>query len=435
MCFNFQQCSVEEYVTSDGNALYDVGCKDIQRCNLNGFGRRQANTTTSIKRESGTVVFVLNAAIQDCFPYVTLLDVESRSCFITETKNLLGHHRWQHGCIDKTGINHATNGNNTNSKTTTISTLKTTANPTPSTTMSTLKMTAIPTAQSTTMSNKTMTTIVTRRTTTAQRLSSTIDTTTRLKSTTKNQATCTYVFNTKIFENLKYKSHGTKLPIQKSKDCSYLSGQPSGIYTIYPTGSCGMFVYCEMNSSITNSPLTVFQRREDGSVNFYRNWEAYKKGFGNPLGEFWLGNDNLHYLSTQANYRLIVILEDWENETRYAVYDSFRVGDENSFYFMTVQGYSGDAGDSMAVHNGHRFSTYDKDNDMDESMNCAKDYKGGWWYYSCFHANLNALYTGQLAPGTGQVVAWDQFRGSDYSLRRSVMMLEKSKLVIYLYVI
>ncbi|CAG2244973.1 Angiopoietin-related protein 1,Ficolin-1-A,Angiopoietin-1,Fibrinogen C domain-containing protein 1,Ryncolin-1,Tenascin-N,Angiopoietin-related protein 7,Angiopoietin-related protein 6,Ficolin-3,Fibrinogen-like protein 1,Ficolin-1,Ficolin-1-B,Angiopoietin-4,Tenascin-R,Ryncolin-2,Techylectin-5B,Fibrinogen C domain-containing protein 1-A,Microfibril-associated glycoprotein 4,Fibrinogen-like protein A,Ryncolin-3,Ficolin-2,Fibrinogen alpha chain,Tenascin,Angiopoietin-related protein 2,Techylectin-5A,Ryncolin-4,T len=210
------------------------------------------------------------------------------------------------------------------------------------------------------------------------------------------------------------------------KDCSYLSGQPSGIYTIYPTGSCGMFVYCEMNSSLTNSPLTVFQRREDGSVNFYRNWEAYKKGFGNPLGEFWLGNDNLHYLSTQANYRLMVILEDWENETRYAVYDSFRVGDENSFYFMTVQGYSGDAGDSMAVHNGHRFSTYDKDNDMDESMNCAKDYKGGWWYYSCFHANLNALYIqGQQAPGTGQVVAWDQFRGNDYSLRRSVMMLEK----------
>lgn len=80
----------------------------------------------------------------------------------------------------------------------------------------------------------------------------------------------------------------------------------------------------------------------------------------------------------------------------------------------------------MAVHNGHRFSTYDKDNDMIESMNCAKEYKGGWWYYSCFHANLNALYKqGQQAPGTGQVVAWDQFRGNDYSLRRSVMMLEK----------
>ncbi|XP_063436341.1 fibrinogen-like protein A [Mytilus trossulus] len=128
------------------------------------------------------------------------------------------------------------------------------------------------------------------------------------------------------------------------RDCSYLSGQPSGIYTIYPRGSCGMSVYCEMNSSLTNSPLTVFQRREDGSVNFYRNWEAYKKGFGNPLGEFWLGNDNLHYLSTQGTYRLIVILEDWENDTRKAIYDSFRVGDEDSFYFMTVQGYSGDAG-------------------------------------------------------------------------------------------
>lgn len=45
----------------------------------------------------------------------------------------------------------------------------------------------------------------------------------------------------------------------------------------------------------------------------------------------------------------------------------------------------------MAYHNRMAFSTKDRDNDQEDTINCAERYHGGWWYKSCHQVHVHKL--------------------------------------------
>ena len=85
----------------------------------------------------------------------------------------------------------------------------------------------------------------------------------------------------------------------------------------------------------------VFQRRFNGSVDFYRDWNDYKNGFGSVDGEFWLGNDQIHSLTRNGSYVLRIDMENFNGETRFAEYTGFSIDDESTNYTLRLKTYLG----------------------------------------------------------------------------------------------
>nr|XP_019966000.1 PREDICTED: microfibril-associated glycoprotein 4-like [Paralichthys olivaceus] len=214
-------------------------------------------------------------------------------------------------------------------------------------------------------------------------------------------------------------------------DCSQIEREEgdddckSGRYRIYPAGeNSGVAVFCEMSRN--QAAWTVFQTRSNGLVNFFRPWNHYKLGFGLPMGEHWLGLDNLHYLTSgPTQFELQVDIEDFEGNTAFAHYSSFSVDSECNGYRLSVSGFTnGPAGDALAYSNGMNFTTFDRDQDYWYD-NCAKRYLGAFWYRDCHQANPNGVYLwGQDGMPTSTGVTWYPWKLShDYSLKSIVMKI------------
>uniref|UniRef100_A0A2C9LHZ4 Fibrinogen C-terminal domain-containing protein n=1 Tax=Biomphalaria glabrata TaxID=6526 RepID=A0A2C9LHZ4_BIOGL len=161
--------------------------------------------------------------------------------------------------------------------------------------------------------------------------------------------------------------------------------------------SSGLEVMCDTDTD--GGGWTIFQRRITGNLSFYRGWEEYKYGFGDvTTGEFYLGNENMHQITTKRRHELRIDLTF--NQAKFsATYSRFSLYGEPEKYRLRISGYSGTAGDNLRKFDNVKFTTFDKDNDI-YGGNCADLYKGAWWYTDCHAANLNGIW-GSIEYGTG----------------------------------
>ncbi|XP_041089993.1 ficolin-1-B-like [Polyodon spathula] len=193
----------------------------------------------------------------------------------------------------------------------------------------------------------------------------------------------------------------------------------SGWYTVYTASKKPINVFCDMHSD--GGGWLVFQRRMDGSVDFFRDWNSYKRGFGNKQTEFWLGNENIHLLTATGSHELRIDLEDFDREKTFANYESFQILGESENYKLVLGGFTGGtAGDSLTYQNNMPFSTEDRD---PSAKRCPDRFKGAWWYNDCHLSNLNGIYKNGSHESFADGINWKTGKGYNYSYKYANMKI------------
>ena len=185
--------------------------------------------------------------------------------------------------------------------------------------------------------------------------------------------------------------------LQAKRDClqhKQVGVKVNGVYKIHQNILKIIQVYCDQTTD--GGGWTVFQRRIDGSVDFFRDWENYKQGFGNLQNEHWLGNENIFTLTLQGLYprgnELRIDMMNAKKIQKSVRYANFHIANAATKYTLHVNGFNGTIDDALKYNNRQKFSTFDSDNDIWSIVNCASRYFGGWWFKACFRAHLNGKY-------------------------------------------
>ncbi|OWF45411.1 SCO-spondin-like [Mizuhopecten yessoensis] len=166
----------------------------------------------------------------------------------------------------------------------------------------------------------------------------------------------------------------------------YNSGQrTSGVYTIAPAGHQPLNVVCNMGDG---GGWTVLQHRLQGSVSFNRSWTDYVTGFGDLRGDFWLGLEYIHMLTSRGVQIIIDMVGKHGYLIRYS-YDHFEVKNASTSYELLVANDNSvncTSYSRLMYNNGSKFSTPDKQG----KHGCAS-HGSGWWFKECSYFNINGV--------------------------------------------
>ena len=106
--------------------------------------------------------------------------------------------------------------------------------------------------------------------------------------------------------------------------------------------------------------LQVIHRRDQSSGNFNRSWAEYRDGFGRSEASIgragsvsknhWLGNENIHLLTSKGDQTLHITIHSSSVKV-HATYDKFMIGDKQSFYRLHLGNFiGGSAGELCRGH-------------------------------------------------------------------------------------
>ena len=171
---------------------------------------------------------------------------------------------------------------------------------------------------------------------------------------------------------------------------AYPSSQ-SGVYDISGATEQTHKVWCDMLTD--GGGWTVFLKRLDGSGDFYQNMAAYKQGFGDVSGEYWLGLDVLHALTSSKTNQVRADISDWAGSSVHSLYASMLVDGETDDYRLTMGAFTeGEGGYALEYFDGMAFTAKDFERDLSDAGNCAQIHHGGFWYQNCLKANPTGRY-------------------------------------------
>nr|XP_039250431.1 fibrinogen-like protein 1 [Styela clava] len=195
---------------------------------------------------------------------------------------------------------------------------------------------------------------------------------------TCNEDRCVNMNESALFGHITVKAHGEiiSMPISDEKNVT---------------------VYCECESD--KEYYYVIQRRIDGSVDFDREFEDYVSGFGNMTGNFWIGLETIHLLTSSADYwKLDFVMKGNSGSEKGEVrFMNFKLGNRSTNYRFDYTDFGSKSGKTLETHfEGMKnmiFKVRDK-----EGGGCPG--KSGWWFNDDTICSLNGPYKGKSGVKT-----------------------------------